>query len=116
MTIVRFDLLALLFLMVVKRLVQNARYIICRSGYTSIMDLVEMRKKALIIPTPGQPEQEYLARYLSQKGVFLSGSQHDLDLVASMARLEPFEAEFPFPRTDHLTKHIEDFSWMDDRQ
>ena len=32
--------------------------IICRSGYSTIMDLIKMQKKAIFIPTPGQTEQE----------------------------------------------------------
>lgn len=36
--------------------------IVCRSGYTTIMDLTCLSKKAFFIPTPGQYEQEYLAR------------------------------------------------------
>ena len=38
-----------------------AKEIFCRSGYSSIMDLYAIGKKATFIPTPGQPEQEYLA-------------------------------------------------------
>ncbi len=38
--------------------------IICRSGYSSILDLAKLNKKAFFIPTPDQSEQEYLARYL----------------------------------------------------
>jgi spore coat polysaccharide biosynthesis predicted glycosyltransferase SpsG len=52
--------------------------IITRSGYSTIMELVSMNCKALLIPTPGQPEQEYLARYLSQKGWFTTAAQRDL--------------------------------------
>ena len=37
--------------------------IICRSGYSSIMDIYFLRKKVLFIPTPGQTEQEYLAKH-----------------------------------------------------
>ncbi|MCU0350857.1 MAG: glycosyltransferase, partial [Flavobacterium sp.] len=36
--------------------------IVCRSGYTTVMDLAHLGKKAFFIPTPGQYEQEYLAR------------------------------------------------------
>lgn len=39
----------------------SAKEIICRSGYSSIMDLYALNKKATLIPTPGQTEQEYLA-------------------------------------------------------
>jgi uncharacterized protein (TIGR00661 family) len=43
--------------------------ILCRSGYTTIMDLAKLGKKAFFIPTPGQFEQEYLAKKLKQKGL-----------------------------------------------
>ncbi|MFA9187048.1 glycosyltransferase [Flavobacterium sp. FBOR7N2.3] len=43
--------------------------IICRSGYTSIMDLSKLNKKAFFIPTPGQYEQEYLAKKLKKEGL-----------------------------------------------
>ncbi len=43
--------------------------IISRSGYTTIMDLLKLGKKAFFIPTPGQTEQEYLARRLESKGI-----------------------------------------------
>ena len=39
--------------------IASAKYVICRSGYSSIMDLVTLQKPAILIPTPGQPEQAY---------------------------------------------------------
>ncbi len=44
--------------------------IITRSGYTTIMELISLKCNALLIPTPGQTEQEYLAQYMSEKGWF----------------------------------------------
>ncbi len=44
------------------RAICSSRLIICRSGYTSLMDLLKLKKKAILIPTPGQGEQEYLAK------------------------------------------------------
>ena len=41
--------------------------IICRSGYSTLMDLHALDLKALLIPTPGQTEQEYLAKYWQEK-------------------------------------------------
>ena len=43
--------------------------ILCRSGYTTIMDLAHLGKKAFFIPTPGQYEQEYLARKLKTERI-----------------------------------------------
>lgn len=47
--------------------IMKADEIICRSGYSSIMDLYALGKlkNATLIPTPGQSEQEYLAEYIS---------------------------------------------------
>ena len=42
----------------------QSEYIVSRSGYTTIMEILALRKKSILIPTPGQTEQEYLARHL----------------------------------------------------
>ena len=52
--------------------------ILCRSGYTTIMDLVKLDKKAFFIPTPGQFEQEYLAKRLKRHGMIPYSKQEDL--------------------------------------
>ena len=44
-------------------LISAAEYIIFRGGYTSLMELIPFKKKLIIIPTPGQTEQEYLAKW-----------------------------------------------------
>ena len=61
-----------------KEIIQDSECIITRSGYTTIMELVSMNRSALIIPTPGQTEQEYLAVYLSEKGWFSTISQSEI--------------------------------------
>lgn len=58
----------------------HAQLVICRSGYSTLMDLVVFEKKALLIPTPGQSEQEYLAEYLQTQGIALSRPQAALNL------------------------------------
>jgi hypothetical protein len=82
---------------------EKAGYILCRSGYSSIMDLVQMQKKAMLIPTPGQTEQEYLAKYLDRKGIFLTCRQHELDLQGVIPMLDQFEPVFAFPERDYWT-------------
>ena len=59
---------------------KGAKHIIARSGYSTIMDLEtlgllnskleEYRPEIELIPTPGQPEQEYLATWIEQKALF----------------------------------------------
>ena len=47
-----------------EKTINQSKLVIARSGYSTIMDLAKLRKKAFFIPTPGQYEQEYLASYL----------------------------------------------------
>ena len=54
---------------------QQSEMIISRSGYSTIMDLVKLGKKAILVPTPGQTEQEYLADYLMEKNIFIQFSR-----------------------------------------
>lgn len=61
-----------------KNLAEEASFIICRSGYSTLMDLVSAGRTALLVPTPGQPEQEYLAAYLADKHGFSTVSQKEL--------------------------------------
>jgi spore coat polysaccharide biosynthesis predicted glycosyltransferase SpsG len=61
-----------------KRMMQGSAGIIARAGYTSIMELVSLDCSALLVPTPGQTEQEYLASHLSEKGWFTMIRQKDI--------------------------------------
>lgn len=59
-------------------LIRNSRLVISRSGYSTIMDLSVFGKRAVFIPTPGQTEQEYLARHLESRGYISALSQNEL--------------------------------------
>jgi UDP:flavonoid glycosyltransferase YjiC (YdhE family) len=82
-------------------LMNRAKFVICRSGYTTMMELAELKKKAgLLIPTPGQPEQQYLSSYYEQKGWFFSTGQYDLRLAEDISTARKY-AGFPeMPVTD----------------
>jgi UDP-N-acetylglucosamine:LPS N-acetylglucosamine transferase len=54
--------------------------VIGRSGYSTICDLMVIGSKALLIPTPGQSEQEYLAGRMRIQPQFSACSQEKLDL------------------------------------
>jgi uncharacterized protein (TIGR00661 family) len=58
----------------------RTKLVISRSGYSTIMDLAVIGTKALMVPTPGQIEQEYLGQYHNKKGTFFSVSQNKMDL------------------------------------
>lgn len=53
----------------------QSEVVLCRSGYTTIMDLAKLQKKAFLIPTPGQYEQEYLAKKYKKEGLAPSCKQ-----------------------------------------
>jgi UDP:flavonoid glycosyltransferase YjiC (YdhE family) len=73
------------------KIITGSDGLICRSGYTSIMDLIALNSSALLIPTPGQTEQEYLAEYLSEKGMFSSLNQKNLNGNTLFPSKKPFD-------------------------
>lgn len=79
--------------------------IICRSGYTSVMELVGLKKNALLIPTPGQTEQVYLAKKLYKDQRFFMADQKDLNLLEAINQAKEFnkqQTEFPIFTTKTL--------------
>jgi len=69
-------------------LLYSASAVICRPGYSTIMDLAATGTKALLIPTPGQTEQEYLAAYHEEKGHFAFMKQSEANVAKGLDRLE----------------------------
>ena len=63
-----------------REIILTSGFVICRSGYSSLMDLKALNKKAVLIPTPGQTEQEYLATYHHGKGSFVAIDQKDFSI------------------------------------
>jgi len=61
--------------------------IITRSGYSTIMDLIRINKTAILVPTPGQTEQEYLSTYLQNKNLFYAMLQKEFDLEIAINEL-----------------------------
>ena len=58
----------------------ESKIVLCRSGYTTVMDLAKLQKKAFFIPTPGQFEQEYLAKRLKRNGFVPYAKQDDFTI------------------------------------
>ncbi|MFP4223274.1 MAG: glycosyltransferase [Phycisphaeraceae bacterium] len=63
-----------------QRMMLRSRLVVCRSGYTTLMELAELGRPALLVPTPAQTEQLYLAKTLREQGLFHSVKQSELDL------------------------------------
>ena len=79
--------------------------VIARSGYTTIMDLAKLNKKAILIPTPGQTEQEYLARYLMEKKYFYTVPQKNFLLTEALEKASQFDF-FSLPASEEKYPEI----------
>lgn len=90
----------------------QSRVVIARSGYSSIMDLVQLQcQNVLLVPTPGQTEQEYLAERFFEKQQFYYQNQKNLDIAAALKSIENFSgtSEYPIDNNDTLETIIRDF-------
>jgi len=74
----------------------ESEMVLCRSGYTTIMDLAQLRKKAFFIPTPGQYEQEYLAKKMKKDGLVPYAKQ-DTFRMENILEIEEYKG---LPRLD----------------
>jgi hypothetical protein len=61
-------------------ILNEAEFIIARSGYSTVMDAATLKKKCIFIPTPGQTEQEYLAKELFRHGMAVYCNQNGFNL------------------------------------
>lgn len=61
--------------------------LICRSGYSGLMDLDRMGIAAVLVPTPGQSEQEYLAMHHRNNPQFVVVTQENFDLEQGLSQL-----------------------------
>lgn len=74
----------------------SAEMIISRSGYTTVMDLLKLGKKSILVPTQGQPEQEYLGKHLQKEQLAYCVFQHQFSLMEALQEA----AQFPFKKMD----------------
>lgn len=99
----------------VAKLLACSNYVVCRSGYSSLMDYLPRDTKCLLVPTPGQTEQEYLAQRLEDLGFCLKYKQHNFDLTNAvrMARQFSFrQNNWPTPNVSmdsHIVKWLASF-------
>ncbi|WP_111600072.1 glycosyltransferase [Chitinophaga skermanii] len=65
--------------------------VISRTGYTTLMDLAKLDKKSVLVPTPGQSEQEYLGKYFMDKGYAYCLPQHRFNLPEALRLARTFK-------------------------
>lgn len=66
----------------------NANVVISRSGYSTVMDIAKLHKKAIFVPTPGQTEQLYLAKYFYDKNRAFAMHQKELDIQHALQKVK----------------------------
>ncbi len=71
-------------------IMNRSKLVISRSGYSTIMDLYVIGGKAIFVPTPGQPEQEYLAEYLQKRGIAGYTTQDRMNLGDLIKKLNGY--------------------------
>lgn len=86
----------------------KAEYIISRSGYSTVMDIVALQKKSILIPTPGQTEQEYLGEYLMKKRIAPCMKQENFSLTAALETAASYSYSIPVMQ-NNLQVMIADF-------
>ena len=73
-----------------EEMMNRSRLVITRPGYTTLMELAMLGKKALFIPTPGQTEQMYLAEYHFKKANFYRVFQNEVNLAEDVVKAEKY--------------------------
>jgi uncharacterized protein (TIGR00661 family) len=86
--------------------IRQSDYIITRSGYTTVMEVLWLEKKSIVIPTPGQTEQEYLAKKLMQQGWCYSVSQWQFNLAIAIRNAQHFNYQLPIIEAINLQTRI----------
>jgi len=89
------------------KLMLEASFIIGRCGYSTVMDLARLKKKSILVPTPGQTEQEYLASFLSSKKFTYSVDQNDFSLTKNIEQAKLFNYTFPAENAGQLNELID---------
>ena len=73
-----------------EKIMNRSKFLIIRAGYTTLMEIVELDKKAILIPSPGQTEQEYLADYSKKNKYFYSVNQNKINLKEDIEKSKRF--------------------------
>ena len=87
------------------KFLNEASFVISRCGYSTLMDLAAVQKKSILIPTPGQTEQEYLATHLMQQQLALCLTQEKFRLQQALDLARDFYYR-PFPATESNLKQV----------
>lgn len=88
--------------------IAHSEFVISRCGYTTVMEVLSLQKKAVFIPTPGQTEQEYLAQHLFAQNWCYTFNQED-DFGMQLKKAVSFNYTLPEINTGQYKEVLSDF-------
>ncbi len=89
--------------------ISASKLVLTRPGYSTIMDLAVMKKKAIFVPTPGQTEQEYLGNLYHQKKLHLCVTQNELNIAKAIEQISEYTGFTDYPGTELLSENVKEF-------
>ena len=89
--------------------IRGSSIVISRCGYSTIMDLAVLKKRSILIPTPGQTEQEYLAKHLMKKNFALCVEQKKFRLKNALQLANTFDYRYYDPPSNNLKASVDSF-------
>jgi hypothetical protein len=90
-------------------LLNCSEFILARSGYSTIMDLVQIKRNAIVVATPGQTEQEYLGNYLYQMKWMYRASQNNFKLEKVLREFQQEKLKLPDLSGTSIQRVIKEF-------
>ncbi len=87
---------------------QRAKTIVCRSGYSTLMDLNALGLKAILVPTPGQTEQIYLGKRMAKLARHITQFQDEINLEAGIAKSNILLSQFSEHRKGPLSTALDE--------
>lgn len=88
--------------------IRSSKIIVARSGFSTVMDLARLGANAIFIPTPGQTEQEYLAKRLMERKIAYSSPQEEFDLAVALRESKNYSGFPLFNANDSFLKKAMD--------
>lgn len=91
-----------------QKVFEEAKLVLSRSGFSTIMDLDALGCKAVFVPTPGQTEQEYLAKRLMDQGIAFSMEQTEFNLDVALEKALSYKGFSGRSESDLLAPALRD--------
>tara|TARA_B100000902_G_scaffold365033_1_gene385585 strand:- start:43084 stop:44139 length:1056 start_codon:yes stop_codon:yes gene_type:complete len=89
----------------INKYILESKLIVCRSGYSTIMDLKKLNSNAVLVPTPGQTEQEYLAKRLKKQGVYYMQNQNKFNIKKAL------DESIKYNKNKNFSEKSENTNW-----